>query len=439
MSSALNLIIARGFSGTGASDVGNAMRGEQDRQMARDSEQLNQAAAVFNQQQAQRQAEQQTRDQAMLDSSRSAFEPILSRIGALEPRLIAMRQSGQMDPALIAEAQALDSELKRTALSAQAKLAPQSMAEMLIPKSREQATQEPQGPSFGNVNPADYTPASLAKFAQTQNYGDLVRQYAPTGSGGKPERGRYQLIEQYDPETGGRSWQAVNIYDPADIKTLGGKAPPPSVIAAADKAVTAGAKLAEGVTTALRSANNVFTAIDSAIANTNRETAGFTGHMLEKAGWEPSVNLKEMLETIKANIGFDRLQQMRRDSPTGGALGQVAIQELEALQKSIASLSTRQSPDQLKDNLGAVKQNYMATLGALQQAAQMESAILRQRASRGDVQMPQYEARDIIPDNVPSQTGRGEADYLQRKPGDIIPNSQGSGAASYLERARMGQ
>lgn len=212
MSSALNLIIARGFSGTGASDVGNAMRGEQDRQMARDSEQLNQAAAVFNQQQAQRQAEQRTRDQAMLDSSRSAFEPILSRIGALEPRLIAMQQSGQMDPALIAEAQALDSELKRTALSAQAKLAPQSVAEMLIPRPKEQATQEPQGPSFGNVNPSDYTPASLAKFAQTQNYGDLVRQYAPTGSGApeKPPSG-YRTTQNGDLEAipGG----------PADVST----------------------------------------------------------------------------------------------------------------------------------------------------------------------------------------------------------------------------
>lgn len=35
------------------------------------------------------------------------------------------------------------------------------------------------GGGFGNVNPGDYTPESLAKFAQTNNYADLVRQYAP--------------------------------------------------------------------------------------------------------------------------------------------------------------------------------------------------------------------------------------------------------------------
>lgn len=35
------------------------------------------------------------------------------------------------------------------------------------------------GSGFGNVNPGDYTPQSLAKYAQTRNYSDLVRQYAP--------------------------------------------------------------------------------------------------------------------------------------------------------------------------------------------------------------------------------------------------------------------
>lgn len=40
---------------------------------------------------------------------------------------------------------------------------------------------------FGNVSPGDFTPASLEKFKTSGNYGDLVRQYAPTsGSGGNP-------------------------------------------------------------------------------------------------------------------------------------------------------------------------------------------------------------------------------------------------------------
>lgn len=35
------------------------------------------------------------------------------------------------------------------------------------------------GSGFGNVNPGDFTPASLAKYAQTKNYADLQRAYAP--------------------------------------------------------------------------------------------------------------------------------------------------------------------------------------------------------------------------------------------------------------------
>lgn len=68
--------------------------------------------------------------------------------------------------------------------------------------------------------------------------------------------------------------------------------------------------------------------------------------------------LDGFLTTIKANIGFDKLQRMRDESPTGGALGQVAIQELIALQSSIASLDPLVGPDQLKENLKTIKDTY---------------------------------------------------------------------------------
>lgn len=66
----------------------------------------------------------------------------------------------------------------------------------------------------------------------------------------------------------------------------------------------------------------------------------------------------ELIKTITANIGFDRLQRMRDESPTGGALGQVAVQELESLQKTIASLAIRQSKDQFLQNLKRVEDQY---------------------------------------------------------------------------------
>ena len=47
---------------------------------------------------------------------------------------------------------------------------------------------------------------------------------------------------------------------------------------------------------------------------------------------------------------------MREASPTGGALGQVAVQELEALQATLASLNPDQSEGQLRQNLARVKE-----------------------------------------------------------------------------------
>lgn len=69
-------------------------------------------------------------------------------------------------------------------------------------------------------------------------------------------------------------------------------------------------------------------------------------------------NLLQLTETIRGNIGFDRLQRMRDESPTGGALGQVAIQELSALQASLGSLASSQNKEQFLRNLKRVETLY---------------------------------------------------------------------------------
>lgn len=66
--------------------------------------------------------------------------------------------------------------------------------------------------------------------------------------------------------------------------------------------------------------------------------------------------LSERIKTIKANIGFDKLQSMREESPTGGALGQVAVQELEMLQAVFGSLETAQRPEDIAYNLQRLQQ-----------------------------------------------------------------------------------
>lgn len=95
---------------------------------------------------------------------------------------------------------------------------------------------------------------------------------------------------------------------------------------------------------------------------------GLIGSQMAKIPGTTAYNVARNLETIKANLGFDRLQQMREESPTGGALGQVAVQELVALQASLASLDQGQSLEQLQANLASVKEHYQNWARVMQMA-----------------------------------------------------------------------
>jgi len=93
--------------------------------------------------------------------------------------------------------------------------------------------------------------------------------------------------------------------------------------------------------------------------------AGFGGKILSNIPGSEARDFEARLETIKANIGFDKLQAMRDASPTGGALGQVSEMELRQLNASMGNLEQSQSPKQLRENLIAVREQYVRTLAAI--------------------------------------------------------------------------
>lgn len=90
--------------------------------------------------------------------------------------------------------------------------------------------------------------------------------------------------------------------------------------------------------------------IDTAINQANKYTAGM-GSYLEFIRGTGATDLKNTLSKIQADSAFDRLQEMRNASKTGGALGAVSERELTLLQSAAAPLGQEQSPEQLKDNL----------------------------------------------------------------------------------------
>lgn len=96
------------------------------------------------------------------------------------------------------------------------------------------------------------------------------------------------------------------------------------------------------------------------------------GSLLSAIPGSSAKDLKALNDTIKANIGFDRLQRMRAESPTGGALGQVAVQELVALQSTIANLDTAQSTEQYRDQMMIVMQQYNSWMNAWGEAIMRE-------------------------------------------------------------------
>jgi hypothetical protein len=110
----------------------------------------------------------------------------------------------------------------------------------------------------------------------------------------------------------------------------------------------------------------VLNAIDDIEKRIGGMTAGVGGRVMRNLPINSQAyDVNADIETVKANFGFDRLQAMRDMSPTGGALGQVAVQELMALQASVANLDPNQSPQQLKKNLAKAKQHYVNWMDTL--------------------------------------------------------------------------
>lgn len=114
--------------------------------------------------------------------------------------------------------------------------------------------------------------------------------------------------------------------------------------------------------------------VDQALSKVNGWTTGWLGSVMSKVPGSEAVNLQKDVETIKANLAFAQLQEMRRNSPTGGALGAVSERELSLLESAVASLDTVQSTPQLRQRLNEIRTHYANWKNAVQQAGAAQSA-----------------------------------------------------------------
>lgn len=95
------------------------------------------------------------------------------------------------------------------------------------------------------------------------------------------------------------------------------------------------------------------------VKNAATPTTGLGGSLMSHIGGTAANDLRNLVDTLKANAAFDRLQAMRNASPTGGALGNVSDTEGRLLAAAIGALDQSQSKEQLVDNIKRVKNIYL--------------------------------------------------------------------------------
>lgn len=146
----------------------------------------------------------------------------------------------------------------------------------------------------------------------------------------------------------------------------------------------------DAITDALAYTRPTITAIDSVLAkvqtaasnkNPLDNVTGLFGSIMSAVPGTAAHDVKMDIQTIQAAVGFDRLDAMRKASPTGGALGQVSERELAQLNASLGALEQSQSREQFITRMKAVRSHYMSTVQAIQ--AQQRAYASGMRANGG--------------------------------------------------------
>lgn len=96
--------------------------------------------------------------------------------------------------------------------------------------------------------------------------------------------------------------------------------------------------------------------------NESLPETGAVGNLLKSIPGTDASALASRLGTIRANIGFDRLQEMRENSPTGGALGNVTVQEIARLEAVLGDLDQSQREEDVRYNLTRLENLYLDTV-----------------------------------------------------------------------------
>ena len=102
---------------------------------------------------------------------------------------------------------------------------------------------------------------------------------------------------------------------------------------------------------------------------------GMIGSMARQYPGTAAADIDRILNTIRANVGFDQLQAMREASKTGGALGAVSQQENQLLQSVLGSLDQSLSEEEFRYNLRRLKDTFLDVIHGPGNRPEMEAAL----------------------------------------------------------------
>jgi len=126
-------------------------------------------------------------------------------------------------------------------------------------------------------------------------------------------------------------------------------------------------------------ADTILSMAEKGIDQSNKFNTGVASKLPGYKELPNVVNLQATLDTVKANLGFQELKKMRFESPTGGALGQVAVKEIEFLQSTVASMRADQGEEQLDANLRIIIDRYKTLKETIEKAMEAEQLWLQEQ------------------------------------------------------------
>ena len=237
--------------------------------------------------------------------------------------------------------------------------------------------------NIANVNPNDFTLASIQKFNDSGKYSDLVRVPAVVVAGGAGGAG------------GAAGTGTVEVVNPKDPTT--------TIIVTKARAVAEGltpAKAMEGLTpvqrqkleasypqaTAALKGHQNKTALFIKDLEALRDSAGLDSVTGFAAGRAPGLTddgrrTVALYDKIIAKGGFQSLQEMRDMSKTGGALGNVSDRENTQLKASFAAIDRKQNANDVRVAIDDLITELKGGVGRLQDAYDLTYEYKRNRAA----------------------------------------------------------